>query len=79
MTDDKAGQVQSELSAGGTKRDITNTPTIQSRSQDLVETKMRVRASSNILGGDILREKIDAIDSFEALLDDHQISRALPL
>ena len=26
MTDDKAGQVQSELSAGGTKRDVENTP-----------------------------------------------------
>ena len=26
MTDDKAGQVQSELSAGGTKLDIENTP-----------------------------------------------------
>ena len=26
MTDDKAGQVQSGLSAGGTKRDIENTP-----------------------------------------------------
>ena len=26
MTEDKAGQVQSELSAGGTKRDVENTP-----------------------------------------------------
>jgi len=27
MTDDKAGQVHSELSAGGTRRDVENTPT----------------------------------------------------
>ena len=26
MTDDKVGQVQSELSVGGTKRDVENTP-----------------------------------------------------
>ena len=26
MTDDKAGQVESELSAGGTKRDAENIP-----------------------------------------------------
>ena len=28
MTDDKASQVQSELSAGGTKRDVEDTPNV---------------------------------------------------